>query len=144
MKATLLVASLCLAAGAPYLAVGQGGAAPPRTPPATTGTAAISGVVIDGTTNAPLDAALVYLSMPGRSTVGAQSRQMTDAKGRFAFVDLPASLTYTISASKFGYLDGAYGRETALFGPSAAIAVRDGEWLPDLKVVLSWACGSAC
>src|SRR5258707_11860396 len=66
---------------------GAGGPAPmlmpPAPAPAAEGTSAISGVVIDGGTKAPVAGALVYLSIEGRGTV-AQSRQLTDTKGRFA------------------------------------------------------------
>jgi hypothetical protein len=99
---------------------------PPPTTPA--GTAAISGVVVDGTTRAPIPGALVALSRT--------PRQLTDAKGRFAFVKLSAASDYTIAASKAGYFEGTYGREAFSYAPGGPIPVRDGEWISDVRVVL--------
>src|SRR5438094_360506 len=64
---------------------------PPAVPEApAAGSGAISGVVVDAATKSPLADSTVYLSTEGRGTVGSQSRQITDQKGRFAFTNLPA------------------------------------------------------
>src|SRR4051794_1084287 len=76
-----------------------------QTPPAAS-TGAITGVVSDVLTGAPLADALVYLSAKGRGST--QMRQLTDEKGRFAFVNLAANPSYTIAASRIGYLDGGF------------------------------------
>jgi len=75
----------------------------------TVGTGAISGVVTDGTTGAPIAGALIQL-VGGAGQSGARPRQMTDAKGRFIFTQLPAFRDYTLVASPVGYLDGGYRR----------------------------------
>jgi Carboxypeptidase regulatory-like domain len=101
------------------------GQAPPPAPPKT---AAITGVVIDGASKAPIAGALVTLSRV--------ERQITDAKGRFAFVNLAASPGHTITATRFGYFEGTYGRDTTSHAPGAAIPLREGEWVSDLRVTL--------
>jgi hypothetical protein len=116
----------------------------PGAPNSAAGTAAISGLVFDATTKAPLADALVYLSLQGRGTVGPQSRQLTDDKGRFAFVNLPAGTLYAVSASRFGYLDGGFAQEGAPVGPSGSmglIALQDGEWAADVRVPM-WRPGA--
>ncbi len=90
------------------------------------GTGSISGIVTDGTTGAPVAGALVQL-VGGAGQAGSRPRQMTDAKGRFIFTQLPAFPDYTLIASRVGYLEGGYRRQ-----PGAPIQVRiglkDGEW----------------
>src|SRR5262245_40401299 len=97
-----LVATLALSLGSASGVLSQGGAGE--------GTAAITGLVLDGLTRAPLADALVYLSVEGGG--GPQTRQLTDAKGRFAFVNLPAGTRYTLNGSKPGYLSAGYSRES--------------------------------
>lgn len=103
--------------------------------PADEGRGAISGVVLDAATKTPLEGAIVQLSS-GPGAAGIQQRQLTDAKGRFAFPNLPSGSTYAIAAGLFGYLDGGYGRGSGV-GASAPIAVREGEWVQDVRVLLS-------
>ena len=97
-------------------------------------TGAISGIVVDATTNAPVAAALVELSIES-TRPGSSGRAMTDAKGRFVFLDLPASDHFAVGVSKLGYLDGG-----ASFGPGTSggrVSLRDGTWVSDLRVPLS-------
>lgn len=96
-----------------------------ETPPVT-GTGAISGIVTDGTTGAPVAGALVQL-VGGAGQAGARPRQMTDAKGRFVFTQLPAFPDYTLVASRVGYLDGGY-RRTPGAPAQVRIGLKDGEW----------------
>ena len=71
---------------------------------------AISGVVIDGTTGEPVNNASVTIA--GGSAKGMlQTRQLTDAKGRFVFINIPAGLDYTLSASATGYFAGPFNRD---------------------------------
>jgi hypothetical protein len=105
-------------------------------PPMSAGTAAITGVVVDADTRAPVAGAIVYLADDGRFPVPVQSRQLTDAKGRFGFVDVPAGSRFTLSASKSGYLDGGFSRSGSASAGSAPMAVRDGEWVSDVRVTL--------
>jgi hypothetical protein len=103
-------------------------------PPAPTG--AISGVVIDGATKAPLADAFVYLAIQGRGTVGSQSRQLTDAKGRFAFVNLPPNPKYTLSVTRFGYLDGGFRNDPTPGSTTSYVELADGEWVNDVRIAL--------
>jgi hypothetical protein len=106
--------------------------APSAQPPQT---AAITGVVLDGTTKDPIAGAVVSLTR-GREPIGQQARQLTDGKGRYAFTDLPAGQNYSLAASKFGYFDGSYGRETASNAPAALLSLTDGQWVNDARIVL--------
>ncbi len=129
----LLTALLVLAA-APLgaLSNSQVSQTPGSTP---TATAAITGAVIDGTTKDPIPGAVVHLSR-GREPVGPQSRQLTDGKGRFAFTNLPAGENYTLTASRFGYFDGAYGRAAESNAPGALLTLTDGQWVSDARIAL--------
>jgi hypothetical protein len=103
-----------------------------QSPPPALGTSAISGVVVDGSTNKPVAEAIVALAgapLPG----GYQTRQLTDAKGRFAFPRLPDSDAYQISVSKLGWLEGGYGRDSGPADPLRPIVVRD-SWAANLTV----------
>lgn len=118
--------------GALLAAPVQNPANPPvQTPP----TAAISGVVVDGTTNAPIAGAVVSITK-GRDQIGPQTRQLTDARGRYAFTNLPAGDNYALTASKFGYFDGAYGRDAASNAPAAQLSLSDGQWVGNARIVL--------
>jgi hypothetical protein len=117
------------------------GTVPPPVPgaPLLSGTGAISGVVIDGATNAPVADAVVAIAM--RGGLASQTRLITDTKGRFAFVNLPAADTFTISSGKFGYLDGGYGRESSASNPLRTITLREGQWIADTRITL-WRPGA--
>jgi hypothetical protein len=94
---------------------------------------AISGVVVDGVSGAPVADAMVALggaALPREY----QARLMTDGRGRFVFLNLPDAATYTITVSKFGHLDGGHGRNNAPTDPLKPIAVEKGAWVPNLKV----------
>ena len=115
---------------------------------------AVSGVVVDAVTQKPLAGAVVSMSgtpvnppapQPGAppvppGSVVRQFRQMTDERGRFIFADAPGGYRYTVSATKFGYFDGAYGRRgpAGVGGTTAAraIALADGQWFKDAKIEL--------
>ena len=108
---------------------------PPLSPVA--GHGAISGVVIDATTKAPLAGALVTISTSnGRPVVvGQQTKQMTDSKGRFIFPGLGAWSGYTLTATKSGYFGGAYGNDRPGTA-SRSIALTEGEWFPSAQIGL--------
>ena len=111
--------------------------AQPNTPVLTsTGTAAITGTVVDATNGRPMASAIVKLEERRSGLTVRSSLQATTPKGRFAFVDLPASESYFLTASKLGYLDGGYGRPDPR-GPSAPIVLSDGQWLSDVRVTMS-------
>jgi Carboxypeptidase regulatory-like domain len=101
--------------------------APPPNPPGAS-MAAISGVVVDRVTNAPLRRAIVTLS-----TLEAQPQDAvawTDANGRFGFGYLPAG-GYELHVTKNGYQPAAYGSEDPR-RPAAAIRLAAGEVRNDL------------
>lgn len=120
---------------------------PPPPPPAAptmdpstpvTGTGAISGIVTDGTTGAPLPGVLVALiggAALGGPGLPPRPRQTTDSKGRFIFTGLPASPAYSLTASAIGFLDGGYRRVP---GASAAtrLVLADGQWFTDANISL--------
>lgn len=111
-------------------ALAQGAAQPA---PAFDG--AISGVVVDGSTGAPVADAIVAITQGGSTALppGYQSRQLTDAKGRFVFLNLPSDGSFLIMTAKFGYLDGGYGRDSAPTDPLRSIAIAKGAWVGNLR-----------
>lgn len=108
----------------------------PNQPLATASTGAISGTVFDGATGTPVADAFVTLS--GQPAValpaGYQNRQITDARGRFVFLNLPESGRFQISAGKFGHLDGGYGRDTGPTDPLRDVLLTNGRWIGGLRV----------
>jgi len=105
--------------------------------PQSSATAVISGIVVDSTTGEALPDAIVFLESTPARPMATQPRQLTDEKGRFAFVNLPGDVTFTISATKFGYLEGGYGRETMPTDPLRGITVKPGEWISNIKVSIA-------
>lgn len=119
----------------------------PTSPPASqnadaNNTAAITGSVVDGAIGTPIAGALVYLTAtPALPPVGVQTRQLTDEKGRFAFVNLPGNTTYTIATSKFGFLDGGYGRDSDPTDALRTLTLKAGEWVSNVRATI-WRPGS--
>lgn len=115
------------------------GAPPPipgQAPQRPTGTGAISGVVRDGQTGRPIAGALVYVGITGRGPASSNSRQITDAKGRFVFTDLPESDSFFLNANKAGYSDGHYGDTGPVSGGVGAGLVKlgRGEWFREANI----------
>ena len=109
--------------------------------PAIPATGAITGVVIDGSSGTPVPDAVVALAAVPVRALATQTRQVTDEKGRFAFVNLPGDVTYTVSASSLGYLEGGFGRETLPTDPLRPIPLKTDEWIPNIKVSI-WKPGA--
>ena len=111
------------------------GAAQPAAPALDS---AISGFVVDGSTGQPVADAIVAVAghAPSQLPAGYQARHITDAKGRFAFLNLPNDGTFQITAAKFGYLDGGYGRSTAPTDPLRPIVIASGTWVGNLRVII--------
>ena len=109
------------------------GAAPTQQPPAT---GVISGIVVDGSTGAPVPGAIVFIAAVPDKPIGPERRQITDERGRFAFVNLPSDTTYTIATSKFGYLDGGYGRDVLPTDALRAIALPAGAWVQNIRATV--------
>jgi hypothetical protein len=101
-----------------------------------TGTAAITGVVVDGTSGKPIPGAIVSISGPSATPGGTSLRgvrQIADDRGRFAFTGLPGGIGYLLAASKFGYFDGRYGSRGART-VSRRITLVDGQWFADATI----------
>ena len=105
-------------------------------------TAAISGVVRDAASRAPIADALVELSSAGMSfRADVSARQFTDSRGRFVFPDLPPRHDYSITAAASGYFDGAFGARHPNEFARRTIVVADGQWLSTADIPL-WPHGS--
>src|SRR5262245_47625316 len=113
--------------------VGQQASNPPS--------AVITGTVVDGSTGEPVADAVVFLASTPAGGAGSQPRQVTDEKGRFAFIGLTGDRSYTIAASCIGYLDGGYGRDAMPTDPLRPIPLKADEWIPDLRVSI-WKPGA--
>ncbi len=107
----------------------------PVAPPVMTG--AISGVVIDGINKEPIEDVTVALSLTGGKT-SIRQQQLTDAKGRFVFVNLPAGDNYTLTASAPGFIDGGYSRDPSRpFTTPTNVVLNADQWVSDLAISLS-------
>jgi hypothetical protein len=103
--------------------------------PLETGTGLIYGQAIDGVSTRPIANALVTLMVSGSIPV----RVLTDSDGRYAFRDVPKG-GFSVTASKPGYSDGAYGRLRPN-GPSQALQLTDGQRVTDVTLPL-WKLGT--
>ena len=112
-------------------------------PPATTGNGAISGVVIDVSTQKPIAGAMVRLSQVRPAAFVNPTLipppipgQLTDAQGRFIFTDLPTNESYGVYAYRSGYSDGGYGAKPPGTAGLQRIALADGQWFRDARIEL--------
>ena len=100
---------------------------------------AISGVVVDAATGAPLSDAYVQLQRLFGGTGAPLPRKVTDAKGRFIFAPVAGADGYLLTVTRAGYLDGGFHR-----GPAdeagALFSLQDGQWRNDLTIRL-WKSG---
>src|SRR5690606_12130664 len=96
---------------------------------APAGTAVISGRIIAGDTGRPLKRARILATGGGRpfSTT-------TDDEGRFRLERLPAA-SYSIAASKTGYVDGVYGQRRP-GAPGVPIEIADGQLVGNVDIRL--------
>lgn len=136
----LSLRALVLAATAAFAsAFTQQSPAAPGPPP----NGAITGIVIDGVSGEAVAGALVFLgsSEPGWVVPTSQTRQVTDTRGRFAFVELPGEGRYSVSVTKFGYLDGGFGRDKSPTDPLRPIELGKDAWVSNLRVPI-WRPGS--
>jgi hypothetical protein len=120
------------------------GAQAPANQPQATGTAAISGTVMDAATGRPVSGAIVSLRrVDNGAWVGA--RTLTDSRGRFVFLNLPPAADYYLGARRFGYEYTRYGW-TEPDGPLATDLIRriglgDGQWVDAISIPL-WRFGT--
>jgi hypothetical protein len=101
-----------------------------RTIPMPMGTGLIFGQALDAGSTRPVPGALITLVLSGATPI----RALADSQGRFAFLDLPKG-RFNISATKAGYVDGAYGR-TRPGGPTLSLDLADGEKVGTASVSL--------
>src|SRR5262245_27858934 len=96
----------------------------------TTGTASLSGVVInDENPSQPVRRAIIVLAGDGlRPSRGA----ITDDAGRFTFAELPPG-QFTITVSRASFITSMFGAKRP-GRPGTAITVEDGARLKDLVV----------
>jgi hypothetical protein len=80
-----------------------------QAPVPSTGRAFVLGRVVDGTSGRPLPDVTVTLSGPPRAPDAAAPQVRTSADGYFLFAGL-ARGSYSIAASKGGYVNGAHGK----------------------------------
>jgi len=87
----------------------------------------ITGQVVDAVSGKPVSAAIVTINGPGivvapgrGGTNASVPRILTGADGRFAFQGLPDG-SFTITATKTGYSDGASGRRRPGGSPQAVV-----------------------
>ena len=111
------------AGGPPPLGIGPG-----DFQPMGTGTGVVFGQVTEADSNRPVAGAIVSLSLQGSQ----QIRVMADAQGRFGFRDLPSG-RFQVTASRAGWVDGAYGR-TRPSGPPLPLMLQDGEKVSGVSV----------
>ena len=121
---------------------------PSPSQPPPDATALIVGRVVDGTSGRPVPGAIVTLgggmlmpAPPGATPSGPppRPRAMTNASGQFVFRKLLKG-SFTLSATKPGYSEGAYGRRRP--GGSVATLTLDlGERVSDVTIPL-WKVGT--
>lgn len=106
---------------------------PPRDTSATTtppATAVIGGRVVAADTGQPIKRARVVVSGAGR---GGRST-LTDDQGRYLVTDVPAG-SYTVGASKAGFVNGLYGQRHPL-QPGTPLDLLDGQQAGNVNVTL--------
>ena len=117
---------------------GRGGGVPgsPQRPPRdwnraadAVGTAEISGRVFAADTGRAVKRARVIVSAGGRPRAAT-----TDEEGKYRLAGLPAA-TYSITASKAGFVDAAYGQRRAL-RTGTPVEIADGQRLSGLDIRL--------
>jgi Carboxypeptidase regulatory-like domain len=92
----------------------------------------LMGVVHDALNDKPVANAEVTLG--GAPLTTRNTKVLTDAEGRFVFMDLPEG-TYSLTATKPGYAEGAHGRRRPL-GLSQSVVLAKAERIGDLTIPL--------
>lgn len=142
-KRTILIISV-LAFAAPVAAQGRGrGGQPPMPgrgglqrpardpirPPDVAGTGVITGRVFAADTGLPVKRARVIVAGGGRPRATT-----TDAQGRYRVTGLPAA-AYTITATKTGFVDAAFGQRRAL-RTGTPVQIADGQQVAEADIRL--------
>jgi len=102
-------------------------------------TGLIVGQVVDATSGKPIAGAIVSISAPSEPPAPGQrpsppSRVLTGSDGYFLFRDLQRG-SFTITASKPGYVDGSVGRRRPR-GPVQPVALREAERRTNLTLIM--------
>jgi hypothetical protein len=124
------IAGLAIGVSSPE--AGRALSRPEAGPPAAT--AAVSGVVTDAATGESIQGAVVAIRR-----LGVQSsvrEQVTDARGRFVFDELPPSTQYVLNAMKPGFASAEYRRLPGQ-PPGTVFALADGQWLRTANLAMS-------
>jgi hypothetical protein len=103
---------------------------PQRPGDAPTPTGLLMGVIVDPLDSQPVPNAEVRLTGAPQGT--PNTVVLADEDGRFVFLALPTG-TYTITATRPGYAEGAYGRRRPA-GLPQALTLGDGERVGDLQI----------
>jgi hypothetical protein len=104
---------------------------------ATTGTGLIAGTLVGQDSVRPIRRAHISLTNTGPDAGEIAYSVITDDLGAFAFADLPAG-TYTLAASKQGYLDTVYGQKRPGTGrPGTPVALADGQKIEHLTFTMA-------
>jgi carboxypeptidase family protein len=129
------VIALAIVAMASARAAGAQVAAPPRDRPnasASTGTATISGRVVDAQTGKPIARARVWLEWSGSSR--PRPSVATDSSGGFAFTRLPSG-SFMIGVEKSTFLSTRYPPSRQTFRTSGEpVPIKDGQAIDDIVV----------
>ena len=100
-------------------------------PPPRGATGLLSGTLVAADTGRPVRRATVTLASPDS---GVRKTATTDEAGAFSFAQLPAG-SFTLSATRQGYLDVAFGQRTPGSGrPGTAIQLAAGQKLEDVTL----------
>jgi hypothetical protein len=121
---------LVLAGGA--LAAGPHAQNLQRSGEASAATGLLMGVIVDPLDGQPVANAEVTLG--GAPPTVKNSHVFTDAEGRFVFLNLPNGV-YSITATKPGFAEGAYGRLRPAGRPQA-LTLADKERIGDLRIAV--------
>lgn len=102
---------------------------------------AITGQVVDAS-GRPVSAALVSIAGTGLSNAGSDAapRILTSVDGRFVFSQLTTPGTFSVTVTKGGYAEGAYGRHRPN-GSSQSVALTEGQKAADIAVRM-WKLGA--
>ncbi len=100
--------------------------------------AAVSVTITDSVTHAAIADVVVWLTSSPRTSqvdLATNVRQMTDDRGRFAFVSLPAG-DYEVSAEKSGYFDADFGVIAGGGATRRTIRLDDGQWFGKADITM--------
>jgi hypothetical protein len=136
--ALAVVAALALAVAAAGRPVATAAQNQPGGARASAPSGLIAGRIVDPA-GAPVAAAVVAISRPApasapRASAAQPQRVLTDDEGRFFFANLAAG-QYTLTASKPGWLGGAFGRKRP-DGQSVPFELGEGERRADVTITI--------